>query len=232
MSLMKCPECGKEVSDSAKNCPSCGFCIDDYILQLKEAERKEQEEARKQKKREEDIEKSKEYIIQFENEAILKACDLAKSQFKAGMIASILMLCISIPFLFVAFDGLLRARNFGGVGGFLLFVLIIILFILSISLLFISINEIKNKRRIQESPDYAIEYYASKVKSGEKYKVAKKKVEDYDGFVKAREEEARKRSAEFDRKYKVKCPVCGSITVHKIGTFERSVSVAAVGLVY
>lgn len=27
MSLIKCPECGKEVSNSAKNCPNCGFCL-------------------------------------------------------------------------------------------------------------------------------------------------------------------------------------------------------------
>lgn len=27
MSLMKCPECGKEISDLAKNCPNCGFPI-------------------------------------------------------------------------------------------------------------------------------------------------------------------------------------------------------------
>lgn len=25
MALIKCPECGKEVSDSARNCPSCGY---------------------------------------------------------------------------------------------------------------------------------------------------------------------------------------------------------------
>ena len=27
MSLVKCPECGKEISDSAKMCPSCGYPI-------------------------------------------------------------------------------------------------------------------------------------------------------------------------------------------------------------
>lgn len=27
MSMMKCPECGKEISDSAKACPNCGYPI-------------------------------------------------------------------------------------------------------------------------------------------------------------------------------------------------------------
>lgn len=27
MALIKCPECGKEISDSAQMCPNCGFSI-------------------------------------------------------------------------------------------------------------------------------------------------------------------------------------------------------------
>jgi DNA-directed RNA polymerase subunit RPC12/RpoP len=27
MALIKCPECDKEISDTAKDCPSCGFHI-------------------------------------------------------------------------------------------------------------------------------------------------------------------------------------------------------------
>ena len=27
MSLIKCPECGKEVSDHAESCPNCGFSL-------------------------------------------------------------------------------------------------------------------------------------------------------------------------------------------------------------
>ena len=25
MALIKCPECSKEISDTAKNCPNCGY---------------------------------------------------------------------------------------------------------------------------------------------------------------------------------------------------------------
>ena len=31
MAMIKCPECGKEVSDKAKNCPNCGTPIDTKV---------------------------------------------------------------------------------------------------------------------------------------------------------------------------------------------------------
>lgn len=31
MSLIKCPECGKEISDKATSCPNCGFPIEDFL---------------------------------------------------------------------------------------------------------------------------------------------------------------------------------------------------------
>lgn len=40
MALIKCPECGKEVSDKAKACPNCGFPINDTKVE----EPKEKEE--------------------------------------------------------------------------------------------------------------------------------------------------------------------------------------------
>lgn len=42
MSLIKCPECGKEnVSDTAKVCPECGFKINKYINHNKSLEQKQ-----------------------------------------------------------------------------------------------------------------------------------------------------------------------------------------------
>ena len=35
MALIKCPECGKEVSDQAKICVSCGFDITEYLLKMR-----------------------------------------------------------------------------------------------------------------------------------------------------------------------------------------------------
>lgn len=49
MALIKCPECGKEVSDKAQSCPNCGFGIVEYyenkrIQAKEEILRKQQEE--------------------------------------------------------------------------------------------------------------------------------------------------------------------------------------------
>ena len=35
MALVKCPECGKDVSDKAKTCPHCGYAINSFSAQLK-----------------------------------------------------------------------------------------------------------------------------------------------------------------------------------------------------
>ncbi len=32
MALINCPECGKQISDSAKMCPHCGYELFDYKL--------------------------------------------------------------------------------------------------------------------------------------------------------------------------------------------------------
>ncbi len=31
MAIIQCPECGKEVSDKAGNCPHCGFGVKQYM---------------------------------------------------------------------------------------------------------------------------------------------------------------------------------------------------------
>ena len=35
MALIKCPECGHGVSDTADICPECGYSISDYVHQTK-----------------------------------------------------------------------------------------------------------------------------------------------------------------------------------------------------
>lgn len=38
MSLISCPECNKEVSDTAKSCPHCGYNIEKYITDSRKVE--------------------------------------------------------------------------------------------------------------------------------------------------------------------------------------------------
>ena len=35
MSLIKCPECGKEISEKANVCINCGYPISEYVEELK-----------------------------------------------------------------------------------------------------------------------------------------------------------------------------------------------------
>ena len=35
MSLIKCPECGKEISDTAKSCPNCGYKLNTDFIKRK-----------------------------------------------------------------------------------------------------------------------------------------------------------------------------------------------------
>lgn len=53
MALIKCPECGKEISEYADSCPNCGYKIQDYLKKKSQEEEKrqlekEREELKKQ----------------------------------------------------------------------------------------------------------------------------------------------------------------------------------------
>ena len=41
MAMIKCPECGKEISDRAEVCPGCGYPVEDYLQETKEKEQRE-----------------------------------------------------------------------------------------------------------------------------------------------------------------------------------------------
>ena len=51
MALINCPECQKEVSDTAVACPHCGFGVSAYIEKEKPAQQKLAQETEKQIKR-------------------------------------------------------------------------------------------------------------------------------------------------------------------------------------
>lgn len=48
MSMIECPECGKEVSDNAVMCPNCGYGVKEHFSKIESEEvRKQNEEKRK-----------------------------------------------------------------------------------------------------------------------------------------------------------------------------------------
>lgn len=55
MALIKCPECGKEISEYADSCPNCGYSIKDYFEKKKqEKKQKELEKEREERKKQEE----------------------------------------------------------------------------------------------------------------------------------------------------------------------------------
>lgn len=51
MALIKCPECGREISNRAESCPHCGFPIREELEKQKELEEKAKEEREKEEHR-------------------------------------------------------------------------------------------------------------------------------------------------------------------------------------
>lgn len=59
MSMIECPECGKEVSDNAVMCPNCGYGVKEHFLKIKNEEIRKQNEERHKKQQEQTIKKLK-----------------------------------------------------------------------------------------------------------------------------------------------------------------------------
>ena len=49
MSLIKCPECGKEVSDRSEICVGCGFPIKEYLFEKSKNEELQESIVEKEK---------------------------------------------------------------------------------------------------------------------------------------------------------------------------------------
>ncbi len=98
MSLINCPECGKEnVSDSAIACPSCGYNLKIYF------EKNKQEELSKNLLRNKDEEKQKERLInqKREEDKIKSIPKPEKPVFNRGLIVYIIISTIIISLLFL-----------------------------------------------------------------------------------------------------------------------------------
>lgn len=59
MSMVECPECGKDVSDNASTCPNCGYGVKEHFFKIKNEEIKKQNEEKHKKQQEQTIKKLK-----------------------------------------------------------------------------------------------------------------------------------------------------------------------------
>lgn len=71
MALIICPECGRtNVSDSAENCPDCGFGIKSYFDKIKDDEERKRKEDAENVKKVEIQKRNTERLLREKNEAI------------------------------------------------------------------------------------------------------------------------------------------------------------------
>lgn len=97
MALIICPECGKNVSESAESCPNCGYSIKKHVLKekIKIQQRKEQK-ARK------DYDSKKAKLMQEYSQYSFEPPALTKSIIFIGL--SIFFSIMTILFLLVTFE--------------------------------------------------------------------------------------------------------------------------------
>lgn len=220
MALVNCPECGREnVSDSAESCPNCGYGVKAHFELIKKQEA-EAELARQQKE-------AQEKYAQQQKETLIKLAQQEKERYNQRWAAIELpsnpttsiehkiTICGSLASIIIGI--VLLSKNFeGSPKG----IILILLGVAALGIYYFTDYKEKAKlyRLSQDDPDA----YRRTIIEREN---------DYRQQLLKQEEATRRLQALQQSSYSVlKCPVCGSTTVDKISTLDRTVSVAAVGL--
>lgn len=232
MALVDCPECGREnVSDTAEQCPQCGYAIKNYFEREKrKAYYAEQELVLKKNEKVEWDKLQEELNLELEKIDSLKPSPkpIYPNKFKhifyyGGRLSLLSKTIIVGLFLF------LLCYISTGIFGFLLVILIMfgIPFAAYITYLDydIEMNCYKMKYNIWEEQQNDWEGYINKRKEGvrEKYKNIAYNMARHG----ARNAPISNISSHINQ---MKCPMCSSTSVRKISTLNRTVSVATVGL--
>lgn len=209
MALVSCPECKKEVSDSAKSCPNCGFGIDAYFKKIQ----CDNEEAERRIEIEQDKKNAEENMRKLEKERLNNIKMPPKPS--SGILASLIIVLMWIIVFLLA---IVWANHPADDSGFSSMLLIIALFSLSIFPAMITGFIVYVRKSMEEDYDLAISDF-------EAYK--KKKIKSQDD---AKEHQQREISNRINELARNKCPHCGSFETKPITTLNRAVSVGAVGL--
>lgn len=226
MALVNCPECGREnISDTAEQCPECGYAVKKHYEREKRLELIEEERKQLEERKQEEIKK-----LQPELNRKLKEIDSLPYPEKpsvfnsifggdSGWLSYVTIIALFFSFLFgfvVVESGLFR-------------VAFVLLLIWTPFWLFLCRDDYKTKES----------FYQNKISDWEKYKEnqkesIKKKYESYaDNLAQygSRERPATLLPRPSEPYYSPqKCPNCGSLKINRISTLNRTVSVATVGL--
>ena len=207
MALVNCPECGREnVSDSAEQCPSCGFGVKKFFEKIElEKERIKKEKALQEKqkseerKRLEDKKKiQKETVSSLEEQ--IKECS-------KDIRNSAIVFAISLPLTIISFC----LSTHGDLG--VVIAICGLAAILSGIMLFCSVN---NKNECESD-----------------LRMAKRDLDLYEKNLQARLKAIAASGEQYRAKNEAKhpkCPQCGGRNTQRISTINRTISVATVGL--
>lgn len=235
MALIKCPECGKEVSDRAPACIHCGFPLQRVQIETiiaedtkeNKTEVKEQgiiKEVQNPNKPVPHKETEKEVKEETPTEAAQRQKETIK-QLKKSLREDRLMTFISLICLvgiIVLAAHIWKAMDHGD----LFFVLVIVLYIGLLPLMFFiaAVTDIPKCRDKLEAAQHDISAYDKVVE--QQKKEAEERKQEQERINKAmREHEEAVKAAQHPR-----CPMCGSTNTERISTLNRATSVAMVGL--
>lgn len=206
MSLIKCPECNKDVSDHADMCSNCGFNISEYIKEIKYEEEKNK--------------RINEIIKTIEIPKKPKKLKPINENFYTtlNIIAGILLF-FSICICFYISQDLIQNYSFS---------LMVLLGISSITSLCIFVFGSHDKdEKKQELKEYEIQLkqYNNYIENPEEYKIKIAK-QQYD-----KEEVSRLiQNKRIEQQTIPKCPTCQSIDIRKISATSKVVNTAMFGV--
>lgn len=203
MAIIKCPECGKEISDKSEYCISCGYPIKQH---LQERDTTAVNEDATVSNTIENVSGSSSGDLK---EIQKKAVEKYSKGFMSGIIGTIAFVIVTIWGIYLASD-----IGFASIG---LNIIWIVTGLLAVVFAF----GLKDTIRAKRLAEYNIQEFINS-NYGKAYKALLELEE------KQRQEEAERKALEESKR--PICPVCGSKNTRRLSTTNRAVSIAVVGL--
>lgn len=203
MAIIKCPECGKEISDKSEYCISCGYPIKKYLQERDTTAVKE--DTTVSNTIENISGSSSDDLKEIQRKAVAKY----SKGFTTGIIGTIAFTLVTIWGIYLASD-----IEFASIG-------INIIWIVTGLLAVVFVFGLKDTIRAKRLAEYNIQEFINS-NYGKAYKALLELEE------KQRQEEAERKALEESKR--PICPVCGSKNTKRLSTTNRAVSIAVVGL--
>ena len=203
MAIIKCPECGKEISDKSEHCISCGYPIKKYLQERDTTAVKE--DATVSNTIENASGSSSDDLKEIQRKAVSKY----SKGFTTGIIGTIAFALVTIWGIYLASD-----IEFASIG---INIIWIVTGILSVAFAL----GLKDTIRAKRLAEYNIQKFINS-NYGKAYKALLELEE------KQRQEEAERTALEESRR--PICPVCGSKNTRRLSPTNRAISIAVVGL--